>query len=167
MTRSILLASAVAGTMAALAPPTGSTLCGHTTCAMDNGMMKVRTAPHGTSQVLYEGNGHLGIEHHCMFYQSEQACVCWCHPSTRVEDTAHGAKIAADRALRPVNGLYAAWSQWSACAPKNFGAKLTSHRTRTCTNPTPVGTGKACEGSDYEEVDCHDNHGVSVDNGDF
>ena len=142
----------------------GTHICGHTTCEMKNGMMMVRTTPHSTSQVLYEGKGHQTEAHHCMYFQAHQSCRCYCRATATAlaTDAVHNAKLAADRALRPVDGHYAAWSDWSACAPKSFGEPPVTHRTRSCTNPAPVGTGKTCEGADYEEASCtHQSHNMS------
>ena len=51
-----------------------------------------------------------------------------------------------------VNGGYSLWSKWGQCS-KSCGTGEQS-RSRSCTNPTPVGSGKPCEGAANEIQQC-------------
>ena len=53
------------------------------------------------------------------------------------------------------NGGYSTWSSFSSCSKScDIGVEV---RTRTCTNPTPLGAGKDCReyGLDKEERKCN------------
>ena len=53
-----------------------------------------------------------------------------------------------------VNGGWSNWDTWSACSVTcGLGSRT---RNRTCTNPTPSGTGKSCHGHAEDTVRCTD-----------
>ena len=51
-----------------------------------------------------------------------------------------------------VDGMWAAWDDWSTCSKTCEGGK--KERSRTCTDPKPKPPGKYCDGTEMETVDC-------------
>ena len=53
-----------------------------------------------------------------------------------------------------VDGGWGSWTAWSTCnVTCDSGTQM---RTRICDNPTPVGAGLDCNGSDSESMDCNE-----------
>ena len=52
------------------------------------------------------------------------------------------------------DGGYTEWTGWSQCDKSCVSGTTT--RTRNCTNPTPEGDGKKCEGPAVETKVCND-----------
>lgn len=52
------------------------------------------------------------------------------------------------------NGGWTEWSEWSTCTPTYVGDAGTQTRSRSCTNPTPMGGGSSCVGSAEETQAC-------------
>lgn len=53
----------------------------------------------------------------------------------------------------PVDGGWTDFGDWTVCTATCGGGTQT--RTRSCTNPAPVGTGADCEGDGHETQDCN------------
>ena len=67
-----------------------------------------------------------------------------------------GPAVEAERCQQPpcpVNGVYTAWTEFSAC-DKTCGGGL-QRRTRSCSNPAPANGGKQCEGPSEETQACN------------
>ena len=52
-----------------------------------------------------------------------------------------------------VDGMWAAWDEWSTCSMTCNGGER--QRSRTCTNPKPVHPGRKCDGRHWERDDCN------------
>ena len=63
---------------------------------------------------------------------------CWAIRVHNVFTTASGCL-----SVSAVDGGYSSWTPWSECSVTCGGGEQT--RTRECTNPSPVGSGKDCE----------------------
>ena len=55
--------------------------------------------------------------------------------------------------ILPVNGAWADWGSWGSCSQTCGGG--TQSRTRTCTNPAPVGSGSSCSGDSTSSQSCN------------
>ena len=55
--------------------------------------------------------------------------------------------------LISVDGKWSGWGGYGACSVTCGGGK--QKRYRTCTNPRPVGIGKACPGTNMQSRDCN------------
>ena len=56
----------------------------------------------------------------------------------------------------PVAGAYCPWSAWGDCTTADDCGYGSSERTRTCTCPTPFGSGAPCAGPATDTMDCYD-----------
>ncbi|XP_071551464.1 netrin receptor UNC5C isoform X2 [Panulirus ornatus] len=66
--------------------------------------------------------------------------------------------VAAKRVSDPavlkvyVDGAWSSWSSWSPCSSRC--GRGTQRRTRTCSDPTPLNGGAACQGLAVQKTDC-------------
>ncbi|EDO49967.1 predicted protein, partial [Nematostella vectensis] len=52
-----------------------------------------------------------------------------------------------------IDGKWSSWSSWQTCSRTcGGGAQM---RTRTCTNPAPIGGGRSCYGSSTDKQSCN------------
>ncbi|XP_069483300.1 complement component C6-like [Ambystoma mexicanum] len=74
-------------------------------------------------------------------------CLCVCQSGTYGTNC---ERRAPDYKTVAVDGYWSCWSAWSPC-----DASFKRKRTRECNNPSPLNGGKACQGENKQEQDCH------------
>ncbi|NXM55275.1 CO7 protein, partial [Illadopsis cleaveri] len=75
-------------------------------------------------------------------------CVCYCKPYTFGAACELGTLVQDQPGV--VDGHWSCWSSWSPCS----GGRKS--RSRSCSNPSPRGGGKACLGEQHESKACED-----------
>ncbi|CAB3997630.1 astacin-like metalloendopeptidase, partial [Paramuricea clavata] len=94
--------------------------------------------------------------------------------SSKLEDcpgvSSHGVETqyspcSTDDCYAPIDGHWGRWSSWSGCS-KNCSMGFRS-RTRTCTDPSPLHSGKYCTGIAKEQQDCFVKSTCKPDNCEF
>ncbi|NXY31797.1 CO7 protein, partial [Pomatorhinus ruficollis] len=75
-------------------------------------------------------------------------CVCYCKPYTFGAACELGTLVQDQPGV--VDGQWSCWSSWSPCS----GGRKS--RSRSCSNPSPRGGGKACLGEQHESKACED-----------
>ncbi|XP_033103703.1 netrin receptor UNC5B-b-like [Anneissia japonica] len=93
---------------------------------------------------ILRSEGHLIINHAAVENTGNYTCVA--------ENVVTKRKSEIAEVIVFVDGGWTDWSQWSECKSNcDAGVK---QRTRSCTNPKPVNSGKKCVGQDIETQTC-------------